>query len=196
MRVLAVGVGVVAVLAMAGCQGAVAGSPTPTTRDATGATSEGAPPATSGRLSPPVEHPKDLRGLDACELLSSEQKAEFSLTEPGKRDTSAWGESNCLLQGPVLGVQFSPDTTLGQGLEQAYRAKDTFDNFAESEVGGYPAVRVDFATQSCGLIVGVSDEQTLSMDFTRISSQAPGKGNPCGFAEQVMGDVVKRLPDA
>jgi hypothetical protein len=70
------------------------------------------------------------------------------------------------------------------------------ENFAESEVDGYPAVRVDVASQSCGLIVWVSNEQTLGMDFTRVSKHAPGKGDPCGFAEQVTRDVIERLPDA
>lgn len=188
-RVVAAGVAVVTALAMAGCQSAVAGSPTATTRSDT---SE----KTSDRLSPPVEHPKDLRGLDPCELLSPEEKAEFSLTEPGQRDVSQWGEETCLLLGPVVVIGFSPDTTVGKGLDQAYESKDRFDNFAVSEVDGYPAVRVDFASLSCGLIVGVSDEQTLGMEFSRIGQQAPGNGDPCGFAEQVMGDVIKRLPDA
>jgi hypothetical protein len=57
-------------------------------------------------------------------------------------------------------------------------------------------VRVNFATQLCGVIVGVSDEQTLNMSFGRVSSDAPGKGDPCGFAESVMADVIKNLPDA
>lgn len=185
------GVALLAALAVTGCQSAVVGSPTATT-----AQPDGTSPSESDRLSPPVDNPKDLHGIDPCEFLTPEQKTELSLTKPGRKDTSPWGEEVCDLGGPVVAIGFSPDTTLGEGLDQAYRAKNMFDNFAESEVDGYPAVRVDFAAQSCGLIVGVSDEQTLHMEFTRVSSQAPGNGDPCGFAEQVMGEVIKRLPDA
>ena len=55
---------------------------------------------------------------------------------------------------------------------------------------------VAVATQSCGLIATVSDKQTLNMEVTRVSAQAPGRGDPCGFAESVMGAAIKNLPDA
>lgn len=189
--VAASSVAVLVGLAMAGCNSAVAGSPsaTATQSESTGGTS-------TERLSPPVEHPKDLRGIDPCEFLTPEQKAALRLTEPGERDISPWGEEKCFLKGSVVTIGFSPNTKLGEGLDQAYRAKDSFDNFAESEVDGYPAARVNVATQLCGVIVGVSDEQTLNMSFGRVSSDAPGSGDPCGFAESVMGDVIKNLPDA
>lgn len=193
MRVRGAVAGVIVVAAMfvAGCQGVVAGSPTATS-DATGNSSSD----TSEQLSPPVENPKDLRGIDPCELLSPEDKTELELTGPEQKSTSQWGEEACDLSGSLVAIGFTPDTTLGEGLDQAYRSKKFFDTFAETTVDGYPGVRVDFATQSCGLIVGVSNEQTLHMEFTRVSSSAPGKGDPCGFAEQVMGDVIMRLPDA
>jgi hypothetical protein len=196
-RVVAGAAAVLVGLVVAGCQSAVAGSPTTATTQPAGTgggTSSGAPP--SDRLSPPVDNPKDLRGVDSCELLTPEQRADLGFTQQGKKDTSPWGEERCNFAGSVVGIGFSPNTTLGDGLDQAYRNKDNFDNFAETDVDGYPAVRVDFATQSCGLIAGVSDTQTLSMEFTRVSPNAPGKGDPCGFAESVMGDVIKNLPDA
>ena len=147
-------------------------------------------------MSPPVGRPKDLRGVDPCQMLPQERLTELSLADRAEKDTSYWGEESCKWLGSVVGVILSPETTLGEGLDQAYRAKDRFDNFAESNIEGYPAVRVNFATQSCGLIVGVSNEQTLHMEFTRVSPDAPGKGDPCGFAESVMADVIKNLPDA
>lgn len=180
---------------ISGCESAVAGSPTATMRpNPTGETSEG--PSESDRLSPPVEHPKNLRGVDPCELLTPTQETELGLTKPGDRDTSQWGEEGCGLDGPVVSLGFSPNTTLGDGLDRAYRAKANFENFQPSEVDGYPAVRVNFAAQSCGLIVGVSDDQTLNMELTRVSPDAPGKGDPCGFAESIMSDVLTNLPDA
>jgi hypothetical protein len=200
MRFRGVVVGAAAVLvglAVPGCQSAVAGSPTTgTTQPAAtgGGTSSGTPP--SDRLSPPVDNPKDLRGVDPCELLTPEQRAELGLRPGEKEDISPWGEETCGFGGSIVSIGFSPDTTLGEGLDQAYRAKDSFENFAETTVDGYPAVRVNFATQICSLIVGVSDTQTLGMDFARVSSSAPGRGDPCGFAESVLGEVIKNLPDA
>lgn len=192
-RDLVAGVTVVLVcVVMSGCQSAVSGSPTTASTPAGG----GASPSTSDRLAPPVENPKNLRGVDPCQLLTSEQQSQLSLTGSAKKDTSLWGEEKCVWFGSVVGMVLSPETTSGEGLEKAYRAKNNFDNFAESTVDGYPAVRVDFATQSCGLVVGVSDTQTLHMEFTRVSSSAPGDGDPCGFAESVLGEVIKTLPDA
>jgi hypothetical protein len=196
-RLLAAVLIVAAGLTLAGCDSSAAGSPTAaTTLPGTGETSEAPPSSESDRLSPPVENPKDLRGIDPCELLTPEQLTELTLTEPGEKDTTPWGEEGCTWSSSILFVGFSPDTTLGEGLDQAYRSKDSFDNFEVSSVDGYPAVRVNFATQLCGVIVGVSDDQALSVDFGRVSSQAPGLNDPCGFAETVAGMVLENLPDA
>lgn len=182
--------------AVSACDSTATGTPTPETSVSTASETSGSSASSteSDRLAPPVENPKNLRGIDACELLTLAQLTELSFTEPGEKDTSGWGEENCIWQNSILGVSLSPDTTLGKGLDQAYRNKNRFDNFEESSVDGHPAVRVNFATQSCGLIVGVSEEQTLSMDFTRVSSQAPGLNDPCGFAESVAGMVLENLP--
>jgi hypothetical protein len=195
-RCAVAGMAVVLAALVAGCVSAVAGSPTPNATQPTTASETSGGAAPSERLSPPVENPKDLRGIDPCDLLTPDQKTELGLTRPVTRDTSPWGEDTCDLGGSVVGIGFSPDTTLGEGLDQAYRSKNTFDNFEPSEVDGYPAVRVDFTTQSCGLFVGVSDEQTLHMELTRVSPDAPGKGDPCGFAESIMSDVLENLPGA
>jgi hypothetical protein len=186
------------VLVLSACESTATGLPTAATTvpDTTSGTSSGSPSSGADGGAPAVENPKDLRGVDPCELLTPEQLAAFSMTGPGQKDTSEWGEAECDWKGSVVAIGLSPDTTLGDGLDRAYRNQNNFDNFAVSEVDGYPAVRVNFATQSCGLIAGVSDEQTLSMEFTRVSPNAPGEGDPCEFAETVMGAVIKNLPDA
>jgi hypothetical protein len=185
-------------LSVSACESTAIGSPTAETTvpGASDETSGSAPPSESVRPARPVKNPKDLRGVDPCELLSAEQQAELDLTGLGEKSISEWGEEGCKWLGSIVGIILDPNTTLGDGLERAYRNKNSFDNFAESNVDAYPAVRINFATQSCGLIVGVSDEQTLHMEFTRVSPNAPGKGDPCGFAETVMGEVIKNLPDA
>jgi hypothetical protein len=182
---------------LSGCNSATEGSPTAATTppDTTDSTSGATPSSTpSEGLAPPVRNPKDLRDVDPCQLLTAAQQSQLGFTEPGEEGTSYWGEPECGWPGSVVAVGLSPNTTAG--LDQAYRNKNNFDNFAPSEVDEYPAARINFATQSCGLIVGVADDQTLHMEFTRVSPDAPGSGDPCGFAESVMGDVIKNLPDA
>jgi hypothetical protein len=198
-RELVIGAAVVlAGLVASACESTVTGSPTATNTvpDTSGETSSDAPPSGSDQSAPPVDNPKDLRGVDPCGLLTSEQQAEFNITGPGQKGMSEWSEADCEWVGSVVAIGLSPNTTLGDGLDRAYRNKNIFDNFAETSIDGYPAVRINFATQSCGLIAGVSDEQTLNMEFTRVSADAPGRGDPCGFAESVMGEVIKNLPDA
>jgi hypothetical protein len=196
MRVVLAGTAVAVAGLVSGCVTAVAGSPAPSATQPTTTSETSGSASPSERLSPPVENPKDLTGIDPCDFLPPDQKTELGLTKPGTRDTSPWGEETCGLAGSIVAIGFSPDTTVGEGLDQAYRSKNNFYNFEPSEIDGYPAVRVNFVTQSCDLIVGVSDEQTLSMGITRVSPDAPGKGDPCGFAESVMSDVLKNVPDA
>lgn len=195
MRVRRAGVGVVAVavgLMVASCSGTTPGTPSAETsvEDST------VPPSGSDGQAPPVENPKNLQGIDPCELMTPEQLSELGVPEAGTKDESPWGEELCGWDSPVVSMSLSPNTTLGDGLDRAYRNKENFDEFEVSDVDGYPSVRVDFATQSCGLIAGISDEQTLSMEFTRVSPDAPGKGDPCEFAESVMGEIIANLPDA
>jgi hypothetical protein len=201
MRVRGVVAGVAVALVgfmVAACETTATGSPTAATTvpDTTGGTPSDPPTSGSAGLAPPVGNPKDLRGVDACELLTPEQLTEFSMTGPGRKNVSEWGEEDCEWVGSIVAIGLSPNATLGDGLDRAYRNKNNFDNFAESNVDGYPAVRINFATQSCGLIAGVSDEQTLNMEFTRVSPEAPGRGDPCAFAESVMGAAIRNLPDA
>lgn len=183
-------------MAMSACNSVMAGSPTAATTPTgtSDSTSSGAPTSGPNGLAPPVEDPKDLRGVDPCQLLTSEKQSELGFTKPGQKGTSYWGEPDCLWLGSIVGIGLAPGTTFG--LDQAYRTKNNFDNFAASNVDDYPAVRINFATQSCGLIVGVANDQTLHMEFTRVSPDAPGRDNPCGFAESVLSGVIKNLPDA
>lgn len=182
-------------LVLSGCDSTASGSPTAaTTLPGTEESSGGAPSSESDRLAPPVDDPKDLSGIDPCELLTPEQLSELTFTEPGEKDTSAWGEEHCRWNNSNLSIRLAPETKVGEGLDQAYQSRNAFDNFAESSVDGYPAVRVDFATQLCRVIVGVAEDQTLHVDFGRVSGKDPAYQDPCGFAESVAGMVLESLP--
>jgi hypothetical protein len=144
-------------------------------------------------LAPPVENPKDLRGIDPCELLTPQQLTDLTFVEPGVKDTLPGGVESCTWQNSNLSVGLTPDTSR-EGLEEAYRREDNFDNFEVSSVGDYPAVRTDFATQFCSVIVGVADDQTLTAHFGRVTGKDPAYEDPCGFAESVAAMVLENLP--
>jgi hypothetical protein len=175
---------------LAGCSSTTAGSPVPHSEDSS------SPQSTKPEeLAPRVENPKDLRGVDSCELLNAAQKTELAITTPGETLVTEWGEEECSWQNSALSVALAPDTRR-DGLEEAYRRRTNFDNFAESTVDGYPAVRVNFFTQGCSVFVGVADDQVLFVDFGRVTGKDPALRDPCGFAENVAGMVLANLPAA
>lgn len=174
---------------IAGCSDATAGSPVPQTRVSTPTVTE------SEGLAPPVENPKDLRGIGSCELLTAVQKTELAITTPGETRTTEWGEEECDWQNSDLSVAVAPATKLG-GLDQAYRSRENFDNFAESDVDGHPTVRVNVFSAGCSLFVGVADDQALFVDFVRVTGKDPAYRDPCGFAEKIAGMVLSNLPAA
>lgn len=175
---------------LAGCDTTATGTPVP----------QQSPPRTTSsaeadRLAPRIENPRDLRGIDPCQLLTAQQLAELTLTEPGAKEDLPWGEQMCGWQNSNLSIALGPDTR-GDGLEETYRRKDDFDNFAISTVDGYPAVRVNAATQICTVVVGLADDQALFVDFGRVTGEDPAYRDPCGFAETVAGLVLANLPAA
>ena len=44
------------------------------------------------------------------------------------------------------------------------------------------------------MIVGVADDQTLHVDFGRVTGDDPAYEDPCGFAESVAAMVLENLP--
>lgn len=185
-RVLAAAIVLVVGLLVAGCDSTATGTPVPQPD-----TSRTGPPS-SERLSPPVENPKDLRDVDPCQLLTSQQAAGLSFTEPGTPGSGEIsGDPGCTWSNSNLDINLQLNTD-GGGLEQTYRGN--FDKFEESTVGGYPTVRVNFTASYCGLFVGVAEGQVLSVSFGWITGDDPADGDSCGFAESVAAMVLENLP--
>ncbi|MDQ3786338.1 MAG: DUF3558 domain-containing protein [Actinomycetota bacterium] len=179
--------------AVAACESTATGTPTPESGvSVPSGTSTSDEP---GGLAPPIEDPKGLAGIDPCDLLTESQLAALTIVKPGTKEVSAWGEAKCNWENSTVSVGLAPDTQR-DGLEGTYRRRHRFDNFEESEVDGYPAVRTDFATQVCSIVVGVADNQALTVHYTRMASDSPGKGDPCSFAESITSTVLTNLPDA
>ncbi|MCP2261376.1 Protein of unknown function (DUF3558) [Streptoalloteichus tenebrarius] len=195
-------VGFVAVgLLLVGCAQKEGGTPraagatdgSSTSGASTSATTGSPSPDPGGRKAPAVAHPKNLRGMDPCALLSPAQQAELTFTRPGEKNTSLFGEEQCAWQNGNLRVLISPDTRR-RGLDEVYRRRGNFGNFQPSEVDGYPAVRLEAVTQSCALAVGVAADQQFHVNFGRITGRDPRYRDPCGFAESVARMVLANLP--
>jgi len=192
--------GVVAALAvlsgvtLAGCESTATGTPTPgpTGSDTSASSTQ---PTNTARLSPPVANPKNLRGIDPCDLLTAAQLPELDADGPGEQGTSKWGERDCLWENHIFSLSLAPDTK-HDGLDGSYRERDRQFDFVPSEVTGYPAVRVNIATTFCAVIVGVADDQSLLVSYGPVAPDAPGTGDPCGFAESVAAMVLANLPTA
>lgn len=180
-------------LALAGCERMAAGSPTPaTTLPDPGETSGSAPSTESEDLAPPIENPKDLRGVDPCQLLTPQQVADLTFTEPGTPGPGeVSGDPGCTWVNSNLNINLQVNTD-GDGIEQAYRG--AWDNSEKSTVGDYPALRVNFSASYCGLFVGVADDQVLSVSFGRVTGDDPAYEDSCAFAESLASMALENMP--
>lgn len=179
--------------AVSACESTATGTPTPEAgASAPSATSTS---GDSGRLVPPIANPKDLTGIDPCDLLTKSQLAALTVTAEPVKGKSLWGEDKCTWRNSTMSVGLAPDTKR-DGLEGDYQNQDDFDSFEKTEVDGFPAARADFASEVCSVVVGVADDQALTVHYDRGLSDAPGEGDPCGFAESIASMVLENLPDA
>nr|BFF02101.1 hypothetical protein GCM10020241_37760 [Streptoalloteichus tenebrarius] len=150
-------------------------------------------------MAPRVTNPKNLRGQEACQLLTPQQQKELTFTQPGRQGISEFGESECEWKNDKLGIFLTLDTKR-RGLEETYLRKERFPDFTPSTVAGHPAVRSDRNDnlKSCRVSLGVADDQVLYIDFDRNSAgrSNPEYSDPCGFAEKVGKMVLDNLPPA
>ena len=190
--------GVVIALLAAGCgTSSVGGTPEPGGSPGTaGATTTRASASTTSsqeRLAPPVTNPKNLRGLDPCELLTAAQLTELGMTGQPEKGRSEFGEDDCTWKDSAIYISIAPDTKR-QGLEEVYRRKSNVVNFQPSTVDGYPAVRANFTEKFCNVSVGVADDQVFHLTYGIVTSKKPEHQDTCGFAEKVSGMVLQNLP--
>nr|BFF02103.1 DUF3558 domain-containing protein [Streptoalloteichus tenebrarius] len=187
---------------VAGCSSSTTGTPTAaehTSNQTSTAASRSASSPSAGAgpsLAPRVANPKNLRGQDACQLLTPQQQAELTFTKPGEKGTSIFGESECDWSNDNLRIYLALDTKR-RGLEETYLRKERFPDFTPSTVAGYPAVRtgLNVRLKSCRVDLGVADDQVLYISFSHHSAgRNPEYEDPCGFAEKVGKMVLDNLP--
>ncbi|MFB9431740.1 DUF3558 domain-containing protein [Streptoalloteichus tenebrarius] len=197
------GILVLAGLVAAGCSSSTTGTPTAAGSTTSQSTTTSAPPGGSSTrsagpsLAPRVANPKKLRGQDACQLLTPQQQAELTFTQPGTKGGTAFGEEECRWSNDNLRIRLATDTKR-RGLDETYLRKEKLRDFTPSTVAGYPAVRTDRndKLKSCRVDLGVADDQVLYITFDRNSPNNPEYEDPCGFAEKVGKMVLDNLPPA
>jgi hypothetical protein len=191
MRLLLPATACLALAALTACSsGGGTSLPPPTTSSTTTA-------ATSDSSSAPqVSNPKNIKGTDPCQLLTTTQLVELGGTATPKKDNSAWGAAECSWDNDNLGMTVAPETASGRGIAQTYSNRANFSSFQPSQVDGYPDVRTDLQSLSCVIFVGVSNTQALSVSYTRYGATGAEYMDPCGFAEKVAGMVLSNLPAA
>lgn len=91
-------------------------------------------------------------------------------------------------------VSLTPLVKTGKGIGQTYLAKDNYSFFQPTMVDSYPAVLVDKQKLSCGMFVGVSDTQELSLTVVVTGKDNPDYGNPCAFPPKVASAALKNIP--
>ncbi len=185
-RILQTGTCLLLAAAVVACSPQTTSTPTPTPTSTSSSASDSAVPK--------VASPKKLTGVPACQLLTTQQLQTLGAATNPKTGKSPWGEGSCEWNTAEVAIHLSPDTTTGKGLAQTYSSKSKFDSFQPTTVAGYPSVQVDKQDISCGLFVGVSDTQVLSLTVFIDGKGNPDYHNPCAFAPKVATAVLANLP--
>ncbi|RKT83722.1 Protein of unknown function [Saccharopolyspora antimicrobica] len=145
---------------------------------------------------PKVENPKNLKAVtNACDLLTPEQISQLGGGGQPEEDTSAYGETQCYWSGDAFAVGVAVNTTSG-GPAKIHEAGSSRDNFEPTTVDGYPGARVDKQDILCRIELGVADDQSVEINYTKHSGGSPEMDDSCGFAEKIASETLKNIPDA
>lgn len=173
-----------AVLGISACSGATP-EPAPT---------PSAPPTTNVPSAPQVQNPKNLKSIaDACQLLTPEQVATLGGGAPAP-DTSVYGESQCTWSNEAFATTVAINTAGGPA--KIFDSPESNDNFQPTQVGGYPAARIDAQSVVCRVEVGVAEDQSVEINYSKFGGTSPEMQDPCGYAEKIAGEAVKNIPAA
>jgi hypothetical protein len=201
-------IGLLAVMAVAGCTTPTQGAPGPATTvssetETTSATESTEPNEelpTDG--APPVTNPLDASAFqgDPCRMLTAAQSQELNVGSSGQPYDEALG-NGCIWQnsetrGRTKIAFLDKDP---HGLSSLYRANKAgkWAYFEELQpIEGYPAIIRDIVDHrpqgSCTVIVGVSDEIAFGT-ILELSQANVGKKDPCEVSAQVAGMALQTM---
>jgi hypothetical protein len=151
---------------------------------------------TASRLSPPVEQPRNLRGVAdrPCELFTAEQLAALGFDQPGEPRTLSPGTAGCTWTDSErrgeLAVVLYPDLPL---LERTYSSFGSDPVFEPITIAGLPAVvrQVIASSATCSVTIGVAEQQGFDVTFTDLDDPPD---DPCGTARRAADTAVGNLP--
>lgn len=144
-----------------------------------------------------VPAPKDLRGIEVCDLLSDPQLVQVGLVPGTDRRVPAppeaagcgWRYTTDRANTAIIAVRAdSPNPPL-PGL---YYIRDTYGLFEPTEVAGHPAVRTArTVADGCNFDIAVADDQMLSVSAN--GARRPNQ-DACGLARRMAELILARLP--
>lgn len=188
--VLMVWASAAAMVMVAGCSLAQDGSAAPPAGVGVGSTAQ-------RQLSPPVEHPRDVRayGDRPCEALTIKQLKAFGFDLPPDRTfTLPSGQKVCVWidsgRNGELAIDTYPDWDV---LERTYANRVTLPVFEPLQIAGLPAVthQSGVGVPTCYVTVGLAERQGIDVTFTDL--RRPHE-NPCGAARAAAEAAVGNLP--
>ncbi|MGH3721909.1 MAG: DUF3558 domain-containing protein [Pseudonocardiaceae bacterium] len=148
------------------------------------------------QLSPPVEHPRDIRAFrdQPCEVLTTKQLKGFGFdlppdstyTLPSGNKACEWTDSG---HNGGLVVSTFPDWDI---LERTYAHRAALPVFQPMQIAGLPAAahQSGVGVPRCYVTVELAERQGLDVSFTDL--RAPYE-DPCGAARAVAEAVVGNL---
>ncbi|MGQ0576954.1 MAG: DUF3558 domain-containing protein [Pseudonocardia sp.] len=143
-----------------------------------------------------VPRPTDLRGIDACDLLTDLQLAELGLrpesARPGpylpNRDSCIWSWVDDPLNSAGVLTHVS---TRNPALPGLYARAEAIEGFEPVQIAGHPGTRGLSGINGCEIDMATSDDQILGLYDN--SGGAP-MADPCARPRRMAELVLPTLP--
>ncbi|GAA3363372.1 DUF3558 domain-containing protein [Saccharopolyspora gregorii] len=181
----------VSLLALTSLSACAVGSNNPEEGQSKPAPANGTDPALS------VNNPKNLKGItDACQLLTPEQRTQLGVSDDKDFESlinDVYQEPSCEIFSDAYNAMIDINANNG-GMAKLHAGKDKWDNFTPTEVAGYPAAQLDAQSILCRVHVGVADDQSLEVYYSKNAGGTPEMDDPCGFAEKIAVEALKNVP--
>jgi len=151
---------------------------------------------------PPVKNPRDVATFARrpCELVTTQQAAQFKLDLPPKEFDAYLGDVGCAWlsttrEGEAIRSVHISTFTNNPTLEVAYNKDRNRPSFELTEVSGYPAIvsRTNADLPICDIDVKPAERQSFSLTYeAKEFSDNPRRS--CELAKQVAAAVLMNLP--
>jgi len=141
-----------------------------------------------------VREPKDARGIDPCDLLTSEQLTGFALDPATARANPLRYGKGCVWEyrdrstSASIGISTDPAASK---LPDIYRLRDNYGTLEILQIAGHPTLRADRALSGqCGLNLAVADDQIVGITAYADDRVLP---DPCAPARRMAELIISNL---